>query len=154
MVHFPIPGGSVRISHLVLDFNGTIAKDGQLFEDLPTLIAAAANLVTIHVITADTHGSAKAQLFECCTLRILNSNDHSAEKAEYVHSLGAPEVMAAGNGRNDVEMLKAAAIGIAVIQDEMASAATILAADMVTTDIRRVFELFDHPARAVATLRR
>ena len=69
MVHFPIPGALIRVAHLVLDFNGTIAKDGKLLDEVLTMIVGASSLLAVHVITADTHGSAKAQLPECCTLR-------------------------------------------------------------------------------------
>ncbi len=50
-------------------------------------------------------------------------------------------------------MLKEAILGIAVIQREGAAAATLQAADAVTTDILAAFELLTNPLRLKATLR-
>ena len=60
---------------------------------------------------------------------------------------------AAGNGRNDRKMLKAAALGIAVIQREGAAAETVAAADVVSSSILDALELLQNPKRLLATLR-
>ena len=36
MIEIAIPGGeSLRLAHALLDFNGTLAQDGQLIEGVP-----------------------------------------------------------------------------------------------------------------------
>ena len=50
-------------------------------------------------------------------------------------------------------MLKKSALGIAVIQDEGAAADTVMASDIVCTDIISALELLFNPLRLVATLR-
>lgn len=153
MILFEIPGNPIEIEHLVLDYNGTIALDGQLLPEVGDILRSLPPLVTVHVITADTHGTARAALEGICHVHLLTSADQRAEKAAYVLALGASRVMAVGNGRNDEAMLAVAALGIAVCQRELASTATLLASTMFATDIRDVLNLFRRPARAVATHR-
>jgi soluble P-type ATPase len=68
--------------------------------------------------------------------------------------LGAAQVAAVGNGANDEGMLRAAAVGIAVIQQEGTAVATLCAADVVVPDIRAALDLLIEPQRLIATLRR
>ena len=50
-------------------------------------------------------------------------------------------------------MLEAAALGIAVVQRECASADALKAADVIAPDIVAALELLTHPLRLAATLR-
>ena len=50
-------------------------------------------------------------------------------------------------------LLKAAALGIAVVQEEGAAAETMMAADVVSPDIVSALNLLVSPLRLVATLR-
>jgi soluble P-type ATPase len=50
-------------------------------------------------------------------------------------------------------MLQESALGIAVLQDEGAAAAALIAADVVASDIQSALELLLRPLRLVATLR-
>ena len=62
-MHFAIPGyDSLDVQHIVCDYNGTIALDGILLAGVEDAFNRLSEHVQIHVITADTHGSAKAQL--------------------------------------------------------------------------------------------
>ena len=57
MIEIPIPGyKTFRFQHLVLDVNGTIAKDGHLIEGTEELLTELRSKLEIHLITADTHG--------------------------------------------------------------------------------------------------
>ena len=58
-----------------------------------------------------------------------------------------------GNGRNDRLMLQTAALGVAVCQAEGAAVPTMLAADVMGSDIQDALDLLIHPLRLVATLR-
>ncbi|MFW6250813.1 MAG: ATPase P [Alkalispirochaetaceae bacterium] len=75
-------------------------------------------------------------------------------KAELVDRLGAESTAAIGNGRNDFLMLRAAAIGICVLQREGAYRETLQAADIVCASPVDALELLLNPKRLIATLRR
>ena len=60
MIEVKIPGGEPwQLAHLVLDLNGTLACDGVLLSGIAKRIAALKSQLTIHLLTADTHGSAQ-----------------------------------------------------------------------------------------------
>ena len=155
MLSMTIPGGAtLRIPHLVLDYNGTLAQDGELLEGVAEKIAALAAHLELHVITADTHGTVTRKLAGLpCVLHIIGSGDQDKQKDAYVAFLGAEQVVAIGNGRNDSRMLKTAALGIALVQSEGASVTAVLQADIICTDIRDAFDLLLKPERLKATLR-
>jgi len=150
-----IPGfGSLQLSHLVLDYNGTIAQDGQLIQGVRKRLVALAKDLKIHVITADTFGGVKERLSDIpCKIHILEAEAQDIGKMEYVQKLGADRTVCIGNGRNDVLMLKKAALGIAVIQDEGAAIGALLAADVIVPSILSALDLIANPLRLTATLR-
>ena len=62
MLSIPIPGRStLQLQHVVLDYNGTIALDGELIPGVEDRLARLAAAVTIHILTADTHGTVRAK---------------------------------------------------------------------------------------------
>src|SRR6266508_1756442 len=117
MIDLEIPGlGRYELQHLVLDVHGTIARDGILLAGVPERLALLAAELTLHLITADTHGRQKAiDRALGLTAVLIRPGLESAQKGRYVRNLGAAGVVAIGNGANDVEMLRSAAIGIAVL---------------------------------------
>ena len=76
------------------------------------------------------------------------------QKGDYVRQLGAEGVIAMGQGANDAEMLKTAAIGVAVLNDEGLAVEALLSADIVMPSIYQALDLLEYPGRLVATLRR
>jgi len=143
-----------NIKHIVLDYNGTIAKDGILKEDIHSLLEELSQNYTLHVITADTFGSVKEQISAYkIKLYILKSQDHTQEKKDYLLSLGADMTIAIGNGNNDAIMLQSAHIGIAVLGDEGCATKALLESDIVCKNIKDALELPLHPKRLLATLR-
>ncbi len=150
-----IPGfGPLSIEHLVLDYNGTLAVDGEPIAGVRQTLTTLAGSLDIHVVTADTFGKAAAGLEGVgCRLQVLGEGDQNRAKADVVARLGAGRTAAIGNGRNDAGMLAAAALGVAVILAEGASVASLTAADVVCTDIVSALQLFMHPLRLTATLR-
>ena len=113
MIELSIPGrGELRIEHLVMDVNGTLAVDGILIEGVAKRIGALRDRLTIHLLTADTHGGQAAidQLLNLKAVRIQPGNEVK-QKTEYVLQLGASFVAAIGQGANDAGMLQAAALG-------------------------------------------
>ena len=155
MIEIVIPAaGTLRLAYLVLDYNGTIAEDGELIAGVREKMNELAAHLELHVITADTHGTVRKKLEGLpCSLEIIGSEDQDLRKRDYVTALGRAKTAAVGNGRNDILMLEAAALGISLIQKEGASAGTLRAADIVCTGILDVFDLFLRPARLQATLR-
>lgn len=156
MIELTIPGRDViRLEHLVLDVNGTLAKDGRLLDRLPKLLAALKDRLAIHLLTADTFGR-QAAIDELLGMRAtrLRPGNEAQQKGDVVRSLGAQTVIAMGQGANDAEMLKAAAIGVAVMNEEGLAVETLLNADLVMPNIYDALNLLEHPARLVATLRR
>ncbi len=155
MIEIEIPGFKVlQLAHLVLDYNGTLAVNGEMIEGVKSRLNALAGSLGIHVVTADTFGKAARALDGLDgRLVILPPGNQAAAKADYVRQLGEQATVAIGNGRNDRLMLEQAALGIAVLGEEGTAAAAILAADLVVRDVFSAFELLRNPRRLVATLR-
>jgi soluble P-type ATPase len=155
MLEIDIPGyRALRLAHLVLDYNGTLACDGELLDGVRDRLTALAGMLQIHILTADTFGKARAQLVGVpCVLSILSADDQDRRKLEYIQRLGTEATVCVGNGRNDRRMLQEAGLGIVVVQAEGAAVQTVLAADVLAPDILTALDLLTHPLRLVATLR-
>jgi len=143
-----------NIKNIVLDYNGTIAKDGILKKEIDSLLKELSNKYTLHVITADTFGSVSQQIKEYdIKLHILQTSDHTLEKEHYVKALGSAISLSIGNGNNDVKMLQTAHIGIAVLGDEGCATQALLSSDIICKSIVDALELPLQPKRLLATLR-
>jgi soluble P-type ATPase len=155
MLEIPIPGyRTLRLAHLVLDYNGTLACDGRLLDGVKERLAVLSATLAIHVLTADTFGQARAELAGVpCDVSILPGDEQAPGKLAYLQGLGPEATVCIGNGRNDRLMLKEAALGIAVMLDEGAAVETVRMADVVCTTIHSALDLLRHPLRLVATLR-
>lgn len=156
MIDLNIPGRSVlTIEHLVMDVNGTLAVDGILMEGVAKRIGALSDRLTVHLLTADTHGGQALidHLLNLQAVRILPGNEVE-QKAAYVRQLGAEHVAAIGQGANDAGMLKTAALGICVLSVEGLAVEAINAADLLIPDILCALDLFDKPLRLIASLRK
>ncbi len=69
--------------HLVLDFNGTIAIDGKLITGVKDLLTGLAENVSVHVITADTFGSAEKELTGIpLKLHLISRIDQGSQKGK------------------------------------------------------------------------
>lgn len=155
MISVDIPGfRNLRLAHLVLDYNGTLARDGELLPGVAEALAKLAPQIRLHVVTADTFGLAGGELAALpVDLTVTPAQTQAEAKLEYISRLGADGVVALGNGRNDRRMLSAAALGIALIQSEGAAAETLESADLVSTSVLDALDLLLNPRRLVATLR-
>lgn len=155
MLSISIPGfDDLRLADLVSDFNGTLAQDGRLLPGLREVLGALAADLRIHVVTADTHGSAAQELRGLpLSLEVIPPANQAAAKRAFVERLGPSGVVAIGNGRNDREMLAVAALGIAVVQAEGAALEALASASVVVPTAMDALGLLRHPRRLVATLR-
>lgn len=156
MLKLEIPGrGVLELEYLVLDFNGTIAFDGQILSEVATLLGHLSLDLKIYVLTADTFGTAVAQCEQLpVELHRLITGDHTQEKGDFVAGLRAERVIAMGNGFNDVKMLENAALGIGVINEEGCAGPIFTTADLSICGIVRALELLIEQKRLIATLRR
>ena len=146
---------TVKITDIVCDYNGTIARDGVVLPEIKALFEQLSKKYTLHVITADTFGSVRSQLKEYNTnIKVLSSDNHTKEKAQYINTLGADNCVALGNGNNDKEMLLLAAIGISILGDEGCAKDALLSSDLTCKHISEALDLLLHTKRLVATLRR
>lgn len=156
MIEIEVPGFiHYRLQHIVLDVNGTIAKDGQLLEGVKELFAELSSKLDIHLVTADTHGGQKI-IDETLGLTavLIDSQNQVKAKLDYIQQLGAEKVVAVGNGANDSAMLEHAALSIIIVGPEGAAVESLLKAKVVAPDIRAALELLLYPKRLMATLRR
>ena len=151
-IHIPFPGGQgLRLEHLVLDINGTLANRGEPIVSAIRRVEQLGHQLSLHLVTADTFGTAPAAAvsLDARYRQVING----AEKAEYVRALGARHCVAIGNGRNDAAMLKAAALGIAVIGPEGTHKDAIRDADVIALSIDEALDLLRNPTGLSATLR-
>lgn len=157
MIDINIPGfGHVRVHHLVLDMNGTIATGGVIHESLREPLAVVKDSLDIHVVSADNYGTlaAMASSFGLQAHVLPRVASEREEKLAFIQQLDPGRVVAMGNGGNDALMLQAARIGICVIGEEGAAREAIMAADIIVTRPQDAFALLTEPRRMVATLRR
>ncbi|XAH25309.1 hypothetical protein AAFF27_08990 [Xylophilus sp. GW821-FHT01B05] len=155
MIDIDIPGfGHLQLEHLVSDYNGTLALDGQLLPGVAEALTAISAHLQVHIVTADTFGLAAAQLKGLpVELSILPVEGQAEAKRDLVRQLDAERVVAIGNGRNDRKMLHTAALGIALVQQEGGALETLLQANVVATSVLQALELLQQPRRLTATLR-
>lgn len=156
MIQVYIPGrNTMNLEILVLDFNGTLALDGKMFESVKDNLICLSPFLKIHILTSDTFGTVERQCKGLpVQVKVLESMDHTTEKADYLRQFNPQEVIAVGNGANDQLMLERAHLGIAVIGFEGASMQALLSADLVVNKIEDAFGFLIEPQRLKATLRR
>ena len=154
MLSVKIPGREeLQLSHLVLDYNGTIALDGEIIEAIRPRLAVLAEALSISVITADTHGTA-AKKCEGLPLQVLTFPTTEVGKikaAEVCRMEGG--VVTIGNGFNDIQMSDAADLSICVIGREGCCGALLAHTDIVVTSIEDALDLLLKTGRLQATLR-
>ena len=145
---------TLEVDTLFLDMNGTIAVDGVIPASVKERLTALSEQFRIYVLTADTHGNAKAQ---CEGLPVILETFPSGGAREYkkelVKAAGGRQCVAVGNGRNDELMLKEAALSIAVLDREGAYGKLLKTADLCTRSMQDALDLLLYPSRVIAGLR-
>jgi len=147
-----VPGdGTLFLRHLVTDFTGTLSLDGNLLEGVEQRLRAVAAMMDVTVATADTFGTVRGALAGLPVEVQLVAG--GLDKAALVERLGQGQVVAIGNGRNDVAMLDKAALAIAVIGPEGAAPELLAVAAVVVRQVNDALDLLLRPLRLAATLR-
>jgi P-type E1-E2 ATPase len=157
MIKIEIPGREqpLVIDALVLDYNGTIACDGDLIEGVPEKIRELCSNLPVYILTADTYGTVKRQ---CAGLGAeILTFPHAAAgacKEEIVRKLSNDQsVCVIGNGFNDVQMFDLAALSVAVLDTEGMYAGLLAHADVMVRAAPDALDLLLKPNRLRATLR-
>jgi len=157
MIHRQIPGGKTySFTRLLLDYNGTIARDGHLIPGVKEQIIALGKQLEITVVTADTFGTVSKELESLpVSLLILDQENQVEAKKKAVATLQVMghEVIAIGNGRNDEGMVGKADLGLAILGEEGLHTKCLLAADLVFGSIQEALNLLLDEQALVATLR-
>lgn len=154
MLAYALPGQKIIINQVVLDFNGTIACDGELLPGVAPRLQALATDVKLYVLTADTFGTAALACRDLpVQLMKVDQLQGGEDKEHLVVRLGAEHTAAIGNGNNDVQMLTRAALGLLVLGPEGSSGRALQVADVVFSDILAALDFLLKPKRVVATLR-
>ena len=154
MLTIKIPGREeLNLSHLILDYNGTIAEDGEIIESIRPRLAELAKDLSICVITADTHGTAAQRCAQLpLEVKTFPTVEVGAIKAEEARKLSGG-VVCIGNGFNDIQMSDASDLSICVIGREGCCGALIQHCDIVVTSIHDALDLLIKTDRLRATLR-
>lgn len=155
MLELQVPGrGHLSWQYLVMDVNGTIAVDGALISGVAERTARLKDMLTLHLLTADTQSTA-GDLAKAIGARIIRvkTGEESRQKREHVLQLGPPQVIAVGNGANDTAMLETASLGIAVLGREGSAISAVMGADLVVTNVVDALDLLLRPKRLIGTLR-
>lgn len=155
MITIDIPGmGRLALTYALFDLNGTLTTDGVLIPGVAERMARLRERLEVSILTADTRGKATeiAEALGVSVARVQRGSE-AAQKASAVHTLGASQVVAVGNGRNDADMLRQATIGIVVLGAEGAAGPTLMAADLVVTHINDALDALLDDTRLLSSLR-
>lgn len=155
MLELSVPGRPpLRLEHLVLDYNGTLAVDGRLADGVGTRIEQLSRKLEVHIITADTFGGAAVETSTLpVSLQVIGPGAQAEAKRNFVAGLGPERVCAIGNGANDELMLKLATLSICILGPEGVARPALLAAQAVVSTPVGALDLLLRPGRLAATLR-
>ena len=157
-IDIDIPGfGERHVRIVVSDYTGTHSFAGAIEADVKRKLLELASLVDLHIVTADSFGTAERELAGIAIPHKLRSARHDLEKAEYVSQFDLQHVAAFGNGNNDRLMLQAVKEGgglaIAVDNGEGCALDAMRNADLFVVGAANALDLLLDPLRLKATLR-
>jgi soluble P-type ATPase len=160
MIGLEIPGfGHLEIHQVISDFTGTHAFRGKIRKGVKNRLIRLAGFVEIHILTADTRGTAKSELAGMPIIRktLKRGKPHDEQKAAYVNKYDPRHVAAFGNGLNDRLMLKivkdAGGLAVAVDNGEGCAIETMQNANLFVYRSENALDLLLDPNRCKATLR-
>lgn len=150
-----IPGYKIlQLDTLLLDYNGTVALDGQIPPSVRERLAALSEEFKIYILTADTHGTAAKQCQDMdVTLYTFPVGNAAEYKWEIVDKVGGEHCVCMGNGRNDVLMFEKSALSVAILDGEGMYAGLLAKADVCVRSIEEGLDLLRYPKRLIADLR-
>lgn len=155
-----IPGlGDRAIQTVICDYTGTLSCRGKLPPSVKGLLSELTTRVDLHILTADSYGTADSELIGIVVPYHLRKEDgqQDAEKREYVEQFALQHVAALGNGNNDRQLLKrvkeAGGIAIAVDNGEGCAIDAVMNSHLVIVGAVHALTLLLEPQACKATLR-
>jgi len=158
-ISIDIPGFGLRQVEVVLtDFTGTLSRGGRLVPGVRERLLKLEEVMEIHVITADTFGSAQEELKDIpLTHYRLEGEGHDVKKRQYGEKLGLQHCAVFGNGNNDRLLLKAAkelgGLAVAVDNGEGCATDALLNSNLFIAGAVNALDLLLEPKGCKATLR-
>lgn len=155
MIEIDIPHiKKLNIENVIFDFNGTLACDGKIKDEVKIMIKKLAENCKIYIATADTNGTTAK---ECENLPveifIFNKNAALLEKANLAEKLNPHKTACFGNGYNDIEMFKKCDLSVCVIGEEGIYAGILPFSHIVVNSIEDAIMLLLKPNRLIADMR-
>ncbi|MTI49610.1 MAG: haloacid dehalogenase [Firmicutes bacterium] len=156
MIKIDIPSfKKIEIKYAVFDYNGTLAVDGKVTEEIRKYLDKLSDILEIYILTADTYGTVSNTFKDSkFKIHIISKENGSKDKLNFLQKLGARYCVAIGNGNNDSLMIKEAELGICILGSEGAGSKAIFNSDIILKDIKDCFESLLNINRLKATLRR
>jgi magnesium-transporting ATPase (P-type) len=129
--------------------------NGQPVASIDGRLTALLAHLSLHLVVVNGHGLPE-EAGQRLRGQIVRTEPRyeASEKQALVERLGAGQVAAIGHGASDAQMLRAAALGIAILGREGVAVQTLRAADLVVSCIDDALDLLLDSQRLVATLRR
>lgn len=149
-----IPGREpLEIQNLLLDYNGTIAKDGKIPEALYPKLRALALKLNLIILTADTYGTVEKEA-SALGLQVRRFPRENAAREKYrILKEQEGQSLCIGNGFNDIEMCREADLAFAVLDAEGMAARLLPHCDVLCRSSAEALDLLLNPRRLIATLR-
>ena len=154
-----IPGfGKLQIDAVLSDYTGTLAFNGKLVAGVRDRLRRLAEQVDVHVVTADTFGTAEKELKGLPVVcRRLERENEDVQKADYAAKLNPHCLASFGNGNNDRLHLKlvkeAGGLAIAVENGEGCALDAIINSNVFVFGAVNALDLLLESIRPRATLR-
>jgi soluble P-type ATPase len=154
-----IPGfGKLQINAVLSDFTGTLAFNGKLVPGVRDRLVRLAQLVDIHVVTADSFATAEKELKGLpLVYKMLQPEKEDVQKRLYAEGLNPHLRASLGNGNNDRLHLKlakeAGGLAIAVENGEGCALDAILNSNVFVFGAVNALDLLLEPILLRATLR-
>jgi len=154
-----IPGfGKLQINAILSDYTGTLAFSGKLVTGVIDRLLLLAQLVDIHVVTADSFGTAEKELRGLpLVCKRLEGEKEDVQKQRYAEELNPRYVASFGNGNNDrlhMKLVKeSGGVTVAVDNGEGCAHEAIRNANVIVHGAANALDLLLEPTRLRATLR-
>ncbi len=143
--------GTINVQKIFLDYNGTIAENGDLLTGIKKYLRDLSETYEIYVLTGDTFGTVK-EAFKDSNIEVIVA-ETAQEKATVIDKNNPEHCIAIGNGSIDQLMFKKAALSFCVIGREGASVKALLEADIVVHSVYHAFEMIESSKKIIATLK-
>ncbi|QQK08928.1 HAD family hydrolase [Miniphocaeibacter halophilus] len=150
-----IPGyKKLNIDKIIFDYNGTLAVKGKIDSSTKSKLIELSKNYELYILTSDTYKTVE-KICENLPVKVhtFNGDNASISKRDIVLELNPDTCACIGNGRNDMEMLKIAALSVGIIGQEGAYGKIVNISDICVTSILDSMDLFIYTDRLIADLR-